>query len=164
MVTGKVRAARRGATLVEFACVVGVFLVMSFAVFEYGRFFMMQQLVQNAAREGARIAVTNTNNPNTDVTGTVQAALANQSLTVQTINVDGWTYDTKNKVMTKVAWYNTPVPNPAVWTDPNIANSQYDGCIVVQVTATYQPMLPSFGFLPGSMTLQSTAVMRSEAN
>lgn len=49
-------AARRGATLVEAAFVLPIFLLFVFGVFEYGRYLLVLQVSTNAAREGARWA------------------------------------------------------------------------------------------------------------
>jgi len=48
---------RRGAAMVEFAVVVPVFLLLVFGMIEYGRMVMVQQILTNAAREGARVGV-----------------------------------------------------------------------------------------------------------
>src|SRR4051794_9788125 len=53
--TGK--RSRKGATLVEFAIVLPVFLMFVFGMIEYGRMVMVQQVITNAAREGARAGV-----------------------------------------------------------------------------------------------------------
>ena len=39
--------------------------MLTLAIYDYGRYFMLSQLVNNAAREGARQAVANTNTQNT---------------------------------------------------------------------------------------------------
>ncbi len=49
----------RGAAAVEFALVVPLFLSLVFGIVEFGRAMMVGQLVTNAAREGARMAVIN---------------------------------------------------------------------------------------------------------
>lgn len=48
---------RRGASLVEFAFVCPVFFAMIFGVIEVGRGLMVQQLLTEAARRGARAGV-----------------------------------------------------------------------------------------------------------
>jgi Flp pilus assembly protein TadG len=50
------RAARRGATAVEFAFVAPVFFLFVFGLMEIGRMLMLQQAMTNAAREGCRAA------------------------------------------------------------------------------------------------------------
>lgn len=51
------RNARRGASVVEFALVAPIFMLFVFGIVEYGRCVMVQQLLTNAAREGARRGV-----------------------------------------------------------------------------------------------------------
>ena len=48
---------RRGAAAVEFAVVAPVFFLMIFGMIEFGRMIMVQQVLTNASREGARLAV-----------------------------------------------------------------------------------------------------------
>ena len=48
------RSARRGAHLVEAALVMNIFLLFIFAIMELGHFVMVKQLMDNAARDGAR--------------------------------------------------------------------------------------------------------------
>ncbi len=54
----KIRVRDRGQALVEFALIVGVLLAFLFIVIESGRIFQAWLTVQNAARSGARYAVT----------------------------------------------------------------------------------------------------------
>ncbi len=48
---------RCGAVTVELALVLPIFLMLVFGIIEFGRGFMVGQLVTNAAREGARRAI-----------------------------------------------------------------------------------------------------------
>lgn len=48
---------RTGASAVEMAIVLPVFLMVVFGIIEFGRAMMVAQLVTNAAREGARLAI-----------------------------------------------------------------------------------------------------------
>ena len=48
------RKRRNATTLVETAIVISVCLLFLFGIVEYGRFLMIQHLINNAAREGAR--------------------------------------------------------------------------------------------------------------
>lgn len=49
---------RRGAAVVEFALVVPLFFMLVFGIIEFGQGFMVSQLINSAAREGARVAIT----------------------------------------------------------------------------------------------------------
>lgn len=51
------RRMRRGAAVVEFALVAPIFILLVFGMIEYGRMVMVQQVLTNAVREGARKAV-----------------------------------------------------------------------------------------------------------
>ena len=70
---------RRGASAVEFAVIAPVFLLLVFGMIEYGRMVMVQQVITNASREGARRAVltgaTNAEVINTVVTYCTQASV-----------------------------------------------------------------------------------------
>src|SRR2546430_1532616 len=59
MRTASTTPRRRGATIAEFALVGPIFFLLLFGVIEYARFVFAVQLVNNAAREGARYAATN---------------------------------------------------------------------------------------------------------
>jgi Flp pilus assembly protein TadG len=48
---------RSGVAAVEFALVVPIFLLLVFGIIEFGRALMVQQVLVNASREGARQAV-----------------------------------------------------------------------------------------------------------
>jgi Flp pilus assembly protein TadG len=54
---GTSRLKRRGASAVEFAVVAPVLFLMIFGMIEFGRLIMVQQIMTNASREGAREAV-----------------------------------------------------------------------------------------------------------
>ena len=51
------RKQRRGVAVVEFAIVAPVFIMLIFGMVEFGRLVMVQQVLTNASREGARRAV-----------------------------------------------------------------------------------------------------------
>lgn len=51
------RSKRRGAAAVEFAIVLPVFVILVLGMIEIGRYIMVQQVLTNASREGARRAV-----------------------------------------------------------------------------------------------------------
>jgi Flp pilus assembly protein TadG len=51
------RRGERGAALIEAAITVPIILLISVGIFEFGRAYQTQQVLTNAAREGARLAV-----------------------------------------------------------------------------------------------------------
>jgi Flp pilus assembly protein TadG len=128
------RQRRVGAAVAEFAVVVPVFFVLIFGMIEYGRMVMVVQILTNAAREGARVAVSDTS-----TTAGVKAA-SNQYLTAANIS------------------------NTTITVTPDPPTSAAAGTTVsVQVSVPFNKVswLPSPWFL-GSRTLSYTATMRRE--
>src|SRR5262245_8260733 len=148
------RRLRRGALAVEASLVIGTLLLLLFAIFEYGRFIMIKQVMENAAREGARLAVsanvTDTNSFNYQTTSTIQSAVTT-ALAGQTTALTG--------TAVTVFLADSVGNNIGTWT-----NAQAGQNIAVQISATYTPILPSLGFLPGSVAINVKSVMRTEAN
>ena len=52
----RLRASEHGQSLVEFSMILPIFLILVFALVDFGRGFYTWQVVTNAAREGARAA------------------------------------------------------------------------------------------------------------
>jgi len=73
------RKIRRGAAAVEFAIVLPVFVLLTFGMIEYGRMVMVQQVITNASREGARRAVLD-GATSTEVTDAVTTYLTNAAI------------------------------------------------------------------------------------
>ncbi len=71
----KNRKSIRGQSMVEFALLLPVFLMLVMGVIDIARAYSVLQVVTNAAREGARVAIIPTTAPAT-VTATVNAYLA----------------------------------------------------------------------------------------
>jgi Flp pilus assembly protein TadG len=95
------RPRRHGAALVETTAVVIVFLLLLFGVLEYCRFIFLRQLVDNAAREGARFAVVSTSYPtlSADTQAVVNARMAGFSSAVKNWSVQVYHADSNgNKV------------------------------------------------------------------
>jgi Flp pilus assembly protein TadG len=80
---------RRAATAVETALILLPLLLVSCGIFEYGRFLMHYNLLNNAAREGCRFALANNTDPsiNADVQAVVNRYMAGQSADFNNFNV-----------------------------------------------------------------------------
>lgn len=147
---------RRGATVVESAFVLSLTFIFCFAIYDYGRYFMLSQMVNNACREGARQAVATTNTQNTvAIQNTVMQYLGSMGLT----NTSG--------LALKAADVQVYQVNPATGakaSDSNWYDAAFGSSIMVQVNARFKPIFPTFGFLPSTVNLQGTSVMSSEAN
>ncbi|MCC7086029.1 MAG: pilus assembly protein [Pirellulales bacterium] len=129
------RRNRRGAAVVEFAVVAPVFFLLVFGMIEYGRMVMVQQVITNASREGARVAV-------------LDGATASD---VQTKVGD---YLTSAKISGATT---TVSPSPP-------SNAGYGAPVTVTVSVPFNQVswLPSPLFL-GGKTMSATSVMRREA-
>src|SRR5437773_1283232 len=125
---------RRGVAAVEFALVAPVFFVLVFGMIEYGRVVMVQQVLTNAVREGARNGVVD-GSTTAGVTSAVNNYLTSAGLHTATVTVS---------------------PSPP-------SSATYGTAVTVTATLPFSQVswLPTPIFL-SSTTLQSTAVMRRE--
>jgi Flp pilus assembly protein TadG len=81
------RKKRRGAAVVEFAIVAPLFILLVFGMIEFGRMVMVQQVLTNATREGARQAVLD-GSTRDDVEQIINTYLAASSINGATISVN----------------------------------------------------------------------------
>lgn len=127
---------QRGAAAVEFAVVAPIFVLLLFGMIEYGRMVMVQQMLTNATREGARRAVLDGTTVS-NVKTTVQDYLSSGNITVN------------NSEITV-----TPDPSTAAFGDP----------VTVGLTVPFSRVswLPSPMFL-GNANMSANSVMRRES-
>ena len=148
---------RRGVTAVETAFVLIVAVTMTLAIYDYSRYFMLSQLVNNAAREGARQAVANTSTQNTAmIQNTVVQYLANQNFT----DASGNAVSASDVVVIQV----NPATGAPTSPDSNWYDAPFESAIMVQVNAKFTSLFPTFGFLPTTVNLVGESVMLSEAS
>jgi Flp pilus assembly protein TadG len=121
--------------VVEFALVAPVFFLLVFGMIEFGRMVMVQQIITNASREGARIAV---------LDGTT-AAEVNATVTsyLQSARISGATI----------------IINPP---DPATAGYGAPVSVTVRVPFAQVSWLPAPFFIGGNTDLSATTVMRRE--
>lgn len=144
---------RPAATLVETSVVISIALLFMFGIFEYGRFVMTKQLMENAAREGARWAVVHTYD---GTTAQVQDA-ADAKLGVGRQQLVGYVKTTNITVAAADDAGNTI--SGKAWNDAAFGEN-----VSVTITGTYKPSLPNILFLRSTFTVTAKAVMASEAN
>jgi Flp pilus assembly protein TadG len=134
------RLKRRGAAVVEFAVVAPVFFLMILGMIEVARALMVQQIITNASREGARRAV---------LTG------------AQSSEVRQYVADYLNGVSVPATIENVAV----VPTDlENDAGNGEPVTVTVQIGFDQVSWLPSpMFFVGGRNTLSATTVMRRES-
>ncbi|MCH8044410.1 MAG: pilus assembly protein [Planctomycetes bacterium] len=81
------RRRRLGATITEFAIIAPIFFLFVLSSFEFGRAIMVQQILTNAAREGARQAIVE-NAVAADVVTSVTSYLSSTTVDGVTVTVD----------------------------------------------------------------------------
>ena len=125
---------RRGAAIVEFAVVAPILFILVFGMIDLGRGIMVQNLITNAARDGARAAVL-------------------EGADASTIETDIAAYLAASSV-----------PGATATVTPNPLSSAAQGAPVtvnVQVPFSAVSWLPASPFLQGKM-LEATVIMRKE--
>jgi Flp pilus assembly protein TadG len=145
---------RSGAVLVEAAMVLPMVLLFLLGIMEYGRYLMTLHLFTNAVTAGAAYAAKHTDaiylngstygNANSNVTTMVTNALAGQQLSGQAISV--YQSDALGN-------------NLGTWT-----SAQAGQYVCVQITGTYQFMLPKLLLLPSTIAQTFQCVRLSEGN
>ena len=128
------RRNRRGAAAVEFAIIAPLFFLIIFGMIEFGRMVMVQQIITNGAREGARMAILD-GATTAEVDATVATYLQNTSITGANVTIN---------------------PDP-----PSSAGYGEPVTVTVSVSFDQVSWLPSPLFLGGS-NMTATTVMRRE--
>ena len=128
----------RGSTTVEAAIILLAFLMLIFGVFEAGRFMNTRQVLTNAAREGARLAVaplygTNTLPTTAEIKDRVDEYLASANITGATTSVNPAVSVVTGSVTTVFTQVTVQLPYQ-VLTVPNFFN-------VLQVTLTGEALM-----------------------
>jgi len=120
---------------VEFAIVAPVFFLLVFGMIEFGRMVMVQQVITNASREGARIAVLD-GTTGAEVLTAVENYLAPSNLSGASVTLDP--------------------------TEPSTAG--YGEAVTVTVSIPFGQVswLPTPWFIAGDTPLTATTVMRRE--
>jgi Flp pilus assembly protein TadG len=138
---------RDGATAVELAAVIAIFVLLMFGILEYCMIVFTMNVVENAAREGARFAVVNAN----DGTLVSDTQTYVQSL-MDGINLKDAPYAC-NVYLADASGNNIGTPTGA----------QFGQYICCDVSVTYVPMTPVLLYLK-TFTIRSKCSMISEAN
>lgn len=145
--------ARRGTTIVESAFVLSIVLSMVMAVFEFGRVFMVRQLLDNASWNAARAGiaynseVNSTFNPDPVAAATATMSYGTSQRWLNNLQVQVYASDGNGNLIS------------TDWQDVRFAST-----IAAKVEGDYQAMLPTFGILSPTFHMTSVTVMRSEGN
>jgi len=143
------RRQRRGAAAVEFAVVAPVFFLLIFGMIEYGRMVMVQQVLTNASREGARVGVVDP--------PTGQASLSQVTSTVNT-------YLTSAGISGATITAYISQDSGSTWAVADPSTATYGQPIKVSVSVPFSNVswLPTSIFGNGGKILQASTVMRRE--
>jgi len=149
------KSRRTGAALVEAAFVLPIVLLFIMGLFEYGRYFLMVHICNNAVSSAASYACKHTSpivisggtcgSATSDVTSIINANLGSQQLA--------------NATPTVYLSDSSGTSNLGAFT--NAGPGQY---VCVKLTGTYTFVPTSFLGLPSTSTQTFTAVRRSEGN
>ena len=135
----RIKDQSRGQTLVEFALVLPILLILLLGILDFSRAVAGYNSVSNAARSGARVAIVNQD------FDAIEAAVLDEGLSLSDVVVE---FDPD---------VNDKPACPAEECCPQI------GCIVeVRVSSEYVPATPVIGNLIGSITVSSTTRMPIE--
>jgi len=136
----------RGSVLLEMAMTLPLLLLVSVAIFELGRAYQTQQILTNAAREGARMAVL----PDAS-TSNIQTRVLQYLEMGQLSNVDNATVD-----VTTTAQF----PMGAATVSASIVTVNYP--FQFTVLGPVARLVSSSSNIPGAITLTAASEMRNE--
>lgn len=147
----------RGATAVEFALVLPLFVLLLFGIIDFGRYFFIQHTVQFATREGTRLALVGGTLQNPDGTpmSRVASIIAKIEESAGLANLSGL----EISVFPITAGYS----DPTGW--ENLQNAGNPGDYMrVRTRYTYQFLTPFIGdfFTNGANVIQAAATYRNE--
>ncbi len=139
------RRNRRGTAAVEFALVAPVFFLLVFGMIEFGRMVMVQQVLTNASREGARVGVLDGTTADA-ISDTVENYLVSANITAGVATIEPTAIDDETGA------------------DKAYADADYGDGIEVTVSVPFGQVswLPSSFFGNGDTVLSATSVMRRE--
>jgi Flp pilus assembly protein TadG len=158
----------RGVAAVEFALIGSCLMMMLLAAFEFGYMLFVQSVMDNAARDAARLVRTGQVQTSSNPTSTFQTLLCNEvgavigcgSLVYQAQTFNDWT-DAQTAV-------NTPPTrsNNGTFVSSGFSPGSQGQIVVVTVTYNYPFFTPWIGSLvgggTGSALLMSTVVFQNE--
>ncbi len=131
------RGDRRGQSLVEFALVLPLFIIILVGIFDFGRAVFAYSTLNNASREAARQAVVDQTLVHIE-----DAAIAGAvSLALERTDV-------------QVDYRDAATPDAAGSCDANLATPQIVGCVaVVRLEHTYDAAVPLLSAIVGPISL-----------
>jgi Flp pilus assembly protein TadG len=149
----RLRGRGRGQAAAEFAIVAPIFFFMLFGIIDFGRYVYYVQIINNAAREGARYAIVNGERSFTPVgpaqdDATVEAVVTNYAIGVIGADAD---------LTVHSCWKNSGCPGDPMETPSNARGQK------VRVSAQYvfHPILPLVPLPNVTINGESTLVINN---
>jgi len=138
----------RGQTLVEFALILPIFLLLLVGIFDLGRAIYAYNTVNNAAREGGRLAIVD------QTESDIQARAAQHAASLQVADADVY-----------VDYRAQATPETEGSCLAEVGTDAVVGCIaVVKVPYTYNAATPLIGNLVGQILVTGETRFRVEFN
>jgi hypothetical protein len=164
--TLKLRGASRGQTLVEFALVLPVFLAILFGLVDLGRFVVADNILSQAAREGARLASVEASwigsgdascgtagGPVCPATPAVLASHATAAANRMVAGLGGTITDIYLRC-------DAPGAAPSgAWTGQTCSSNLQGNLVSIRVVFTYRALTPGLSGILGPVTRQGAATM-----
>ncbi len=137
---------RRGQTLVEFALILPIFVLVLFGILDLGRAVYAYSTINNAAREGARLATVD--QTEADIQALAAGHAASLGVPVATVGVD---------------FRLATTPDAANSCDTKVGTSAVVGClVVVTVPYAYSAATPVISQIVGTFAMQGETRFRIE--
>ncbi len=144
---------RRGQSMVEFALVLPIFVLILVGIFDFGRGIYAFNTISNAAREGARLAIVDQTVPH------IQEVAAGASVSLDILPAD---------VIVDFRFWETPdVPGScagALAGDDNNSASIVQCLAVVTVPYEYEAATPIIGSLLGTIDMKGESRFKVDFN
>lgn len=137
----RIRSRERGQSMVELALIMPLVLVLLFAIVDFGRAYSAWVTITNAAREGARYAITDPTNTN--------------AITNRTLSTAG-SYGSDGNLGVSVSCPSGCVSGKSV-----VVQTTYNLSLITPLVALVK-LIPGTNSVPSTFTLTSSADMRIE--
>lgn len=132
---------RRGQALVEFALVLPILVLLMLGIFDFGRAVFALSTINNAAREGARLAIVD------QTLAHIQGKASQRAVALGLTDSD-----------VQVDYRDADDPEGAGTCDSNVGSDAVYGCVaVVRVPYTYTAITPIIGNLVGTIDMTGEA-------
>jgi Flp pilus assembly protein TadG len=155
----KLMKGMRGATIVEFAMVLPLFVLLLFGIFDFGRYFFVQHTLQYATREGTRLALVggiltdDQGKPMTRVASIIKKIKDNASLAIN-----------PSEISISIFPITAAYSDPDKWETQQNAGEPKD-YMRVRTWHTYKWLTPLIGnfFTAAASKIQAEATYRNES-